>query len=90
MAKTKTILKSCGFCHWCGKEHMSNEGGWVINAEKLNFCYDGDGSCYDQYFNSVRSQHREPNKLPSDFEKSMQKYIEYLKTLKCKHKYQGE
>ena len=37
MAKKKVILKSCGFCHICGKEHMSNEGGWVINAEKLNF-----------------------------------------------------
>jgi hypothetical protein len=84
MAKRKEILKSCGFCHWCGKEHMSNEGGWVINAEKLNFCYDGDGSCYDQYFNSVRAKERQATNINPDYDKRMNMYIEYLKTLKCK------
>ncbi len=55
MAKRKVILKSCGFCHMCGKEHMSNEGGWVINAEKLNFCHSLEHSCYEIYFNNVDS-----------------------------------
>ncbi len=32
MAKKKLILKSCGFCHICGKEHMSNEGSEGLKA----------------------------------------------------------
>jgi len=29
---------------------LSNEGGWIVNAEKKHFCHDGrDGSCFDKY-----------------------------------------
>jgi len=59
MGKRKEILKSCGNCHICGKEHMSNEGGWVINAEKLNFCHSLDYSCYEIYFNNVRTAEKQ-------------------------------
>lgn len=90
MAKKKEILKSCGFCHVCGKEHLSNEGGWVINAEKLNFCYEGDGNCYDQYLANVRSERRQSTSTNPDYEKRMNMYIEYLKTKKCQHKYSTE
>ena len=90
MAKKKVILKSCGFCHICGKEHMSNEGGWVINAEKLNFCHSLEHSCYDIYFNNVRAEQKQSLVNNNENDKRMQMYIEYLKTKKCRHKYQGE
>jgi hypothetical protein len=38
---------------------MSNEGGWVINAEKLNFCHSLEHSCYDIYFNNVRAKEKQ-------------------------------
>ena len=29
---------------------MSDEGGWIITANKQYFCHDGkDGSCFDNY-----------------------------------------
>ena len=38
--KSKTIVDSL----------LSNEGGWIVNAEKKHFCHDGkDGSCFDKY-----------------------------------------
>ena len=90
MAKRKEILKSCGNCHICGKEHMSNEGGWVINAEKLNFCHSLDHSCYDIYFNNVRTKDKQKVVINTENDKRMNMYIEYLKKLKCKHKYANE
>jgi L-ascorbate metabolism protein UlaG (beta-lactamase superfamily) len=24
-------------------------GGWIINAEGLRFCHEGDGDCFDRY-----------------------------------------
>jgi hypothetical protein len=90
MGKRKEILKSCGNCHICGKEHMSNEGGWVINAEKLNFCHSLDHSCYDIYFNNVRTSEKQKVVINTENDKRMNLYIEYLKKLKCKHKYATE
>ena len=90
MAKKKVILKSCGFCHICGKEHMSNEGGWVINAERLNFCHSLEHSCYEIYFNNVRSAEKQSVVSNSENDRRMNMYIEYLKKQKCKHKYQTE
>ena len=29
---------------------MSDEGGWIVTANKQYFCHDGkDGSCFDNY-----------------------------------------
>ena len=53
MSKSKQKVFGCGKCHWCGKEHLSNEGGWVINAERKNFCHYEDG-CYDKYFKACK------------------------------------
>ena len=40
----------CGWCNVCQKELLSNEDGWIVNAEKKHFCHDGrDGSCFDKY-----------------------------------------
>lgn len=80
MAKRKVIIKSCGNCHICGKEHMSNEGGWVINAEKLNFCHSLDHSCYDIYFNNVRTAEKQKVVINTENDKRMNMYIEYLKS----------
>lgn len=90
MGKRKEILKSCGKCHWCNKEHMSNEGGWIINAEKLNFCHSLDDSCWDKYLVQVKAADKQPLVNNPDNDKRMNMYIEYLKKQKCKHKYQGE
>ena len=47
--KSKALL-ICGWCNVCQKELLSNEGGWIVNAEKKHFCHDGrDGSCFDKY-----------------------------------------
>lgn len=49
-SKIKTI--KCGECHICKKPLMSNEGGWIVNAEKKYFCEphkEGFKSCFDEY-----------------------------------------
>ena len=47
--KSKAV-RLCGWCNTCKKELLSNEGGWIITAEKKYFCHDGrDGSCFDKY-----------------------------------------
>jgi len=37
----------------CKRQLLSNEGGWIINAEKKHFChyYNGKPSCFDKYLN---------------------------------------
>jgi hypothetical protein len=37
----------------CKRQLLSNEGGWIINAEKKRFChyYNGGLSCFDKYLN---------------------------------------
>ena len=48
--KKRPPVYHCGNCAYCGKEHLSNDGGWIINAEKKHFCHDGrNGSCFDKY-----------------------------------------
>ena len=55
MVKKKTwsrrnITIVCGYCLMCKRQLLSNEGGWIINAEKKYFCHEGrDGSCFDKY-----------------------------------------
>ena len=60
MVKKKTWSRNnltlvCGYCVMCKRQLLSNEGGWIINAEKKHFCHDGkDGSCFDKYINSLK------------------------------------
>ena len=55
MVKKKTWSKRnitlvCGYCIMCKRQLLSNEGGWIINAEKKYFCHEGrEGSCFDNY-----------------------------------------
>tara|TARA_R100000541_G_scaffold37294_1_gene45229 strand:- start:168 stop:383 length:216 start_codon:yes stop_codon:yes gene_type:complete len=44
----------CGYCVMCKKQLLSNEGGWIINAEKKHFCEhygENTESCFDKYIN---------------------------------------
>lgn len=58
----KNIIRLCGICEQCGKELLSNEGGWIITASKKYFCHDGkNGSCFDNYCNIKLQQRKENN-----------------------------
>ena len=49
----KNITIVCGYCLMCKRQLLSNEGGWIINAEKKYFChhYNNGQSCFDKYIN---------------------------------------
>jgi len=59
MVRKKTWVKSkrnlsiqCGTCLICDKPMMSDEGGWIVNAEKKHFCErhrTNEHSCFDEY-----------------------------------------
>ena len=57
--KKKTWSRSnltlvCGYCVMCKRQLLSNEGGWIINAEKKHFCEhygENTESCFDKYIN---------------------------------------
>tara|TARA_Y100000004_G_scaffold175574_1_gene215306 strand:- start:896 stop:1126 length:231 start_codon:yes stop_codon:yes gene_type:complete len=56
----KQVVRLCGICQECGRELLSNEGGWIITATKKYFCHDGkDGSCFDNYCNVKLQQQKE-------------------------------
>ena len=84
MAKKKLIIKSCGNCHICNKEHMSNEGGWIINAEKLNFCHSIEHSCFDIYLTNIHTPNKKTHVNNISLDKRMEMYNNYLKTRKYK------
>ncbi len=65
MVRKKTWSRSnltlvCGKCTICERELLSNEGGWIINAEKKHFCehYNGTESCFDKYINKENNYAR--------------------------------
>tara|TARA_R110000796_G_scaffold36150_1_gene92457 strand:+ start:444 stop:653 length:210 start_codon:yes stop_codon:yes gene_type:complete len=62
MVKKKTWSRKnldliCGHCTMCKRQLLSNDGGWIINAEKKHFCeHYGKNieSCFDKYINTRR------------------------------------
>ena len=52
----KNVVRVCGYCLMCKRQLLSNEGGWIINAEKKYFChhYNGTESCFDKYVNKEK------------------------------------
>ena len=64
MARKKTWIEArknvsiqCGTCLMCDKPMMSNEGGWIINAEKKYFCErhrTNEHSCFDEYLRQYK------------------------------------
>jgi len=52
----------CGYCVMCKRQLLSNEGGWIINAEKKHFCEHygkNTESCFDKYINIGRQNVRQ-------------------------------
>jgi len=47
----------------CKRQLLSNEGGWIINAEKKRFChhYNNGLSCFDKYLNKGDNNVRKEN-----------------------------
>ena len=62
--KSKDRVFICGYCNYCHKELLNNEGGWIINAEKKYFCHEGrEGSCFDNYCeNKLKEKYNETRK----------------------------
>jgi len=67
MVKKKTWSRNnltlvCGYCVMCKRQLLSNEGGWIINAEKKHFCEHyglNTESCFDKYINIGRQNVRQ-------------------------------
>ena len=45
----RKMVRICGICNQCGKEMLSDAGGWIINAEHKYFCHSLEKSCFDEY-----------------------------------------
>ena len=56
----KNVVIVCGYCLMCKRQLLSNEGGWIINAEKKYFChhYNGTESCFYKYINKENNYAR--------------------------------
>ena len=70
--KKKSTVLVCGYCKECGKQLLSNEGGWIVTLKKEYFCHDGkDGSCFDNYCElKYKQQQEKQNAINSKRKKS--------------------
>ena len=67
MVRKKTWSRSnlaliCGYCVMCKRQLLSNEGGWIINAEKKHFCEHygvNTESCFDKYIKMEKQNVRQ-------------------------------
>jgi len=85
LAKRKVRLQGVGLCKSCNIE-IINTDSFVIFADRT--CQ--HTKCYEQS-ETIRQDNLKKNatvNISSD--KRMEMYIEYLKTKKCKHKYEYE
>jgi hypothetical protein len=85
LAKKKFILKSVGSCKSCNIE-VINTDSFVIFADRT--CQ--HTKCYEKSETTRQNNIKEMPVANQDSEKRMQMYIEYLKTKKCRHKFQSE
>jgi len=85
VAKKKFILKSVGICKSCNIE-VINTDSFVIFADRT--CQ--HTNCYEQSETTRQNNLKKRPVADNNSEKRMEMYIEYLKTKKCKHKYQTE
>ena len=85
MAKRKVRLQGVGICKSCNIE-VINTDSFVIFADRT--CQ--HTKCYEQS-ETIRQDNLKKNATVNiTNDKRMEMYIEYLKTKKCKHKYQHE
>ena len=61
--KKKSTVLLCGTCEECGRQLLSNEGGWIISYNnKKYYCHDGkSGSCYDNYCERKLKEQKDAN-----------------------------
>jgi hypothetical protein len=85
VAKKKFILKSVGICKSCNIE-IINTDSFVIFADRT--CQ--HTKCYEESETTRQNNLKERPVADNNSEKRMQMYIEYLKTKKCRHKFQSE
>jgi len=85
LAKRKVRLQGVGLCKSCNIE-VINTDSFVIFADRT--CQ--HTTCYEQSETIRQNNIKEMPVANQDSEKRMQMYIEYLKTKKCRHKYQTE
>ena len=84
MAKRKVRLQGVGVCKSCNIE-IINTDLFVIFADRN--CQ--HVKCYEES-ETIRQENLKKNNTNITNDKRMEMYIEYLKTQKCKHKYQHE
>jgi hypothetical protein len=85
LAKRKVRLQGVGLCKSCNIE-VINTDLFVIFADRT--CQ--HTTCYEQSETIRQNNLKEKPVANQDSEKRMQMYIDYLKTKKCRHKYQTE
>ena len=85
MAKRKVRLQGVGICKSCNIE-IINTDLFVIFADRN--CQ--HVKCYEESETIRQKNLKEKPVVNQDSEKRMNMYIEYLKTKKCRHKYQTE
>ena len=76
----KNVVIVCGYCLMCKRQLLSNEGGWIINAEKKYFCH----HYMVQKVASINIQRR--NIMPGHYGKKMKKPSMVKKAKKKKNK----
>jgi hypothetical protein len=92
--KKKSTVLVCGTCQECGRELLSNQGGWIVTHKKQYFCHDGkDGSCFDNYCELKYKQQQQEKQYANGRKKEVQLYEswkEKSKSIRKEKRYEDE
>ena len=92
--KKKSTVLVCGTCQECGRELLSNQGGWIVTHKKQYFCHDGkDGSCFDNYCELKYKQQQQEKQYANGRKKEVQLYEswkEKSKSIRKEKRYENE
>jgi len=88
--KKKSTVLVCGTCQECGRELLSNQGGWIVTHKKQYFCHDGkDGSCFDNYCELKYKQQQQEKQYANGRKKEVQLYESWKEKSKSIRKEKG-
>ena len=88
--KKKSTVLVCGTCQECGRELLSNQGGWIVTHKKQYFCHDGkDGSCFDNYCELKYKQQQQEKQYANGRKKEVQLYESWKEKSKSIRKKKG-
>ena len=88
--KLKSTVLVCGYCKECGKQLLSDEGGWIVTHKKEYFCHDGkDGSCFDNYCELKYKQQQQEKQYANGRKKEVQLYESWKEKSKSIRKEKG-